>query len=174
MNNKFLILIVVLAIWHFAYESTMDKLTQVEYPIVVQEGSGEQYFDPKPDSVVDMDEMKEAGLVTFVHLYKKGCRGCEILNSNLDKLMSLRPDIAVVQIPSPGVANYEARYKGEKLNINSVPFVMIFDREGNLLASDNGDERHGVELSIEWLNEEVDRKNKQLKEEWVEKNLLGK
>ena len=170
MNNKFLILIVVAAaIWHFAYESTMDKLMKVEYPIAVQESSGEQYYDPERYSVVDMNDMSETGLVTLVHLYKKGCRGCEIFNSNLGKLMSLRPDIAVVQIPTPGVANYNATYKGEKLNIKSVPFVMIFDQEGNLLASNDGDERHGVELSIEWLNEEVDRKNKQLKEEWEQK-----
>ena len=170
MNNKFLIIIVVIvAIWYLAYESVMDKLMKVEYPITVQEASGEQYYDPKRYSVVDMEDMRVSGLATVIHLYKKGCRGCEILNSNLGKLMSLRPDIAVVQIPSPWVVNYKATYKGNKLNIKSVPFVMIFDREGNLLASDDGKDRHGVDLSIEWLNEEVGRKNEQLREEWERK-----
>lgn len=170
MKNKFLILIaIVAAIWHFAYESTMDKLMKVEYPIAVQSGSGEQYYDPKRYSVVDMDDMREPGLVTLVHLYKKGCRGCETLNNNIGKLVQYRPDVAVLQIPAPGMANYTANYKGEKLNVKFLPFVMIFDREGNLLASDDGKEHEGFDLFYEWMQEEVDRKNEQIRDEWMQK-----
>jgi len=168
MKIKIILGIVLVVIYLFvSSETEVDKLMDVEFPISIKEQSGIQFYDPEYNSIVDMADQLERGLVSVVYLYKASCKSCQIFDKNLAKLVSLRPDISVTKIPSPGIGRYRANYMGEKLNVKFLPFVMIFDREGKLIAADNGKIYQGRGLFHEWLNEEVDRKNDQLKEEWL-------
>lgn len=170
MKNKIvLVFLIGIVVWFINRETVIDKLMAVEFPIATTQKSGIQFYDPERYETVDMAEQIEKGVVTLVHLYKTSCRGCTVLNTNIDKLVRFRPDVAVTKIPAPGVANYKATYMGEKLNVKFLPFVMIFDREGKLVASDDGEKHEGFDLFYEWLQEEVDRKNSQLKEDWERK-----
>ena len=170
--NKVIGIILVLGIgyWIFGHETVVDRLMDVEHPIQATEASGVQYYDPEPGSVFDMADLAEPGLITVVHLYKPSCRGCKIMDKELDKLLSIRPDIAIRQVPSPGVIGYQAVSQGEELNVNFVPFILVFDGTGQQLASDNGEENEGEDLLVDWLNSEVDRKNDELRAEWERKH----
>jgi len=168
MKKKiFLIIFVGIVYLFFSRETDVDKLMDVQFPITISEGSGIQFFDPEKQSTVDMADQLEQGLVTVVYLYKSTCKSCQIFDTNLNKLVSFRPDVAVTKIPGPGIGRYKAKYMGEKLNVRFLPFIMIFDRDGRLVSSDNGENHEGYDLFYEWLQEEVDRKNAQLKEEWI-------
>lgn len=170
MKNKvFLVVLFVVVFLFISRETVVDKLMEVEYPISTTQNSGIQFYDPERSSTVDMADQSENGLVSVVYLYKSSCKSCQVFDKNLAKLVRFRPDIAVAKIPGPGIGQYYANYMGEKLNVRFLPFIMIFDREGNLIASDDGEKHDGYDLFYEWLREEVDRKNAQLKEEWAHK-----
>ena len=168
MKSKILLVtLIVIGMFFTLRETLMDKLMEVEFPISIKEGSGIQFYDPKRNSTADVADQLEHGLVTVVYFYKSSCKSCQIFDTNLNKMVSFRPDIAVTKIPGPGIGGFNAAYMGKELNIRFLPFIMIFDREGKLVAEDNGDKHEGYDLFYEWLEEEVDRKNAQLKEEWI-------
>ena len=168
MKNKILLIVIVgVVFWFVSRETMMDKLMDVQFPIVAKQESGIQFYDPEPGSTVDVADQLERGLVTMVYFYNDNCRGCQIFDTNLNKLVKLRPDIAVTKMPV-GKVGYKVRYMGEKLNAKNLPFIMIFDKNEKLLVSDNGDEHEAYTTFYEWLQEEVDRKNTQLKEEWLQ------
>lgn len=170
MKNKIILgVVLVLAYLFISRETVIDKLMDVDFPISVTQESGIQFYDPEHYSTVDMADQPEMGLVSVVYLYKASCKSCQVFDKNLNKLVGLRPDVAVTKIPGPGIGRYKATYMGEKLNVRFLPFIMIFDREGKLVVSDEGEKHEGYDLFYEWLNDEVDRKNVQLKEEWIRK-----
>lgn len=169
MKNKILLVVIVgVVFWFVNRETMMDKLMDVQFPIVAKQESGIQFYDPEPGSTVDVVEQLERGLVTMVYFYNSKCKSCQIFDTNLKKLVQLRPDIAVTKMPVEKI-KYKVRYMGEKLNVKNLPFIMIFNKNEKLLVSDNGDEHEAYTTFYEWLQEEVDRKNVQLKEEWEQK-----
>lgn len=171
MKNKiFLVILICFIAWFVSRETVIDKLMAVEFPITITQNSGIRFYDPEYHSTVDMADQPETGLASIVYLYKASCKSCQIFDKNLSKFVRFRPDVAVTKIPGPGIGRYNAAYMGEKLNVRFLPFIMIFDRNGKLLASDSGETHEGYDLFYEWLQEEVDRKNAQLKEEWEQKH----
>ena len=157
--------------WFLNRETLVDRLMHVNFPIATSINSGKQYYDPERNEMVDMSRLIEDGLVTVIHLSKSSCNGCKILNRNIDKLLSIRPDIAVVEIPAPGSVGYKAMNRGKELNVKFVPFILIYDKSGKLVAVNDGDKREGTDLFMEWINEEINRKNMQLRDGWVEKKF---
>lgn len=57
------------------------------------------------------------------------------------------------------------RKTGAKYGVEiwSVPFVAIIGRDGKILDVDSQDSDSGSELLYDWINEEIDRKNAQLR-----------
>ena len=168
--KKYLFLFVIAGVifWLASKESMIDKLMAVEFPIQESEKVEVRLFEPERGSVVDMSALTSLGRITVVHLHKPSCRGCQIFTNNIAKLQSIRPDVAVTQVDSIA-GTYTPTNQGVDLNVKFVPFVLIFDETGKLLAADDGDEKEGRNLFSDWLNAEIDRKNKQMREEWERK-----
>lgn len=168
MKSKIIIIITLgIIFWFLNRETLVDKLMQADFPITASTKSGKQYYDPERNETVDMSRLIEDGLVTVIHLSKSSCNGCKIFNRNIDKLLLIRPDVAVVEVPAPGSVGYRATNRGKELNVKFVPFILIYDKTGKLVAVNDGDKREGTDIFMEWLSEEIDRKNTQLRDDWV-------
>ena len=168
MKKNIVFVLIAVGIFFFIFQkNTIERLMDVEYPIVATDESGEKEFTPDRGSVVEMSDLIEPGLINIIHLYRSSCAGCQIMDSNIAKLLAIRPDVAVTLIPSPGVIGYQARSLGKVLEIQFVPFIIIFDRNGDQLAINDGENSAGTDFIYDWLNAEVDRINKQKREEWL-------
>jgi len=161
--KKLLLVGVVGAILFFVmHDSNMSELMDIDEPLVASENSGEFFIEPGRGDVIEMDDYVKQGLITVIHINDKSCDRCRYLNKFITQHLKFRPDIAVVQIPAPGVAGYSPEYRGKPMHVDFVPYILIFDREGNLMASDEKDNA-GEDLLRDWINEEVARQNKMLR-----------
>jgi len=171
MKMSIVLLLIAAAIYLYEGEkTTIEKLMDVEYPIFISKDSGFQEYTPKEGAVINMAELIEPGHINIIHLYNPTCDGCTIMDNNLNKMLLIRPDIAITAVLSPHMVNYQAKIADRILNVKYVPFIIIYNRKGELVAVNDGDEREASALLYEWLNEEVRRKNKQNKKEWLQKN----
>ncbi len=170
MKSLIIFVTIATAIYFFVTrETVIDRFMNVDYPTVVTEDSGVKEYTPERGKVVEMSDLAVSGLINIIHIYKPSCNGCKIMNRNIGKLLALRPDIAVTPVVSSSVVSYQARSLDEILNIKFVPFIIVFDRNGVQVAINDGDDRSGTDFVSDWLNAEVAKKNKQLKEEWLSK-----
>ena len=97
----------------------------------------------------DYGELPKAveGRHTIVVIYLPSCRACRRMDRRLDDLLTVRPDVAVLKVKySPQLA--------QDLEVDSVPYVVIYGADGTLLAADDARSRPGSKLLDAWIRAE--------------------
>jgi thiol-disulfide isomerase/thioredoxin len=92
----------------------------------------------------------EPGRHTVIEFYTLRCPGCRRLSRYLDDFSRRRPDVAIrtVKLDREAAAQFEVR---------SVPHVLIYDSDGDLVVADRGRDKAGLDLLQEWMQQEARR-----------------
>jgi len=109
-----------------------------------------QMIEPGPS----VERFCEPGRITVFAFVSDSCPGCRKIRGHVQDHARQRPDVAI-RLIDVGYRwrsdDCRARYG---VNIYSVPHVLIYDAEGNLLAADDGRDKDGLELLYDWMNAE--------------------
>jgi len=130
----------------------MDVLLAEPDPDVEGE-PGIEVIKPGPDPA----DACEPSHVTVLAYSSDSCPGCRKLKKHLKRLLAIRPDVAVRIVDLGhrwGGKDYKSLYGTE---IRSVPHILLFDADGNLLAEDDGRDKDGLKVLYKWLNAEIRR-----------------
>ncbi len=101
-----------------------------------------------------VDEHIEQWLPTVIEFYADYCSSCRELNNYLRNFVKLRPDVAVRQIKLSNEWNTSVAWENYKLNIRSIPHVLIYGHDGKLIVQDNGNKKDGYDFIYKWMNDE--------------------
>jgi thiol-disulfide isomerase/thioredoxin len=111
--------------------------------------------DANPDNsgqTLEINSLLVKGKTTVIDFYSPFCPPCVKLAPLMAKLAKKRPDLAIkkVNINRPGVNGIDWRSPlAQQYQIRRVPFFMIFNPQGQLVAQD----REAVEMVGGWLKE---------------------
>jgi hypothetical protein len=96
--------------------------------------------------------------ITVVVFHDDTCPNCGELDRNLEDFGRLRPDVAIrkIHITLNGDAYYQA-IRDYRWNIYLMPCVLIYDRDGKLVAADEKTNADGGDMLTRWMNREADR-----------------
>lgn len=100
---------------------------------------------------------REPSHITVLAYTSDSCPACIKLKTHLEGLLRMRPDVAVriVDVGKRwGGMDYKNLYG---IELRTVPHILIFDAEGELLAEDRGRDKAGLKLLYEWINAELRR-----------------
>jgi hypothetical protein len=103
----------------------------------------------------DANDLIEQGQPTVIEFYSNRCPGCIQLNGHLKQFVNLRPDVAVQQILLSDYWRPDDVLNAYKVNIRSVPHIIIYGPDGNLVARDEGMDKSGFEFLYKWMNDEL-------------------
>ena len=105
-----------------------------------------------PGQTLDVKSLVVKGKTTVIDFYSPFCPPCVKLAPVMAQLAAKRPDLAIkkVNINRPGVQGIDWRSPlAQQYQIRQVPYFMIFDPQGQLVAQG----REAVEPVGRWLKE---------------------
>ena len=104
-----------------------------------------------------------SGLPTVIAIGTKRCPGTKRLKTHFKQFLELRSDVAVRQIYLPDDWQPADVMEEYQLDVGSVPHIIIYDPNGELVAQDEGRDKKGFDFLYKWMNEEIqhDWKEKQ-------------
>ena len=157
MRTFILIAIVIGAsVYLFMPKSNLSILMAGERPFVETEDTGIFDVEPSKNHRNDIRVFSESGHITVVEFYDPKCKGCKMVLRDLEKLSKLRPDVTIKLIHmSKNYYGYWGEHYG--LDVPHVPFTVIIDSKGEILAMDKGHENDGQDLLYKWANAETQR-----------------
>ena len=160
MKKIFLILVIGVA-GFFAYQHSSGKWpfgdnTMVAYGAMEFEaGSGIQEVTPyHPFNVEDYVEPDQP---TIIELYSSSCPGCKRLHDHFRRFLRVRPDVAVTQIHLGRYWSSKDAWNSYRVDVYSVPHIIIYGPNGKLIAEDNGKDKSGLEFLYDWMNDEINK-----------------
>ena len=157
MKKLVIFAVVIGAGWYwFGPGSDVRALMADDPPYIETENSG--IFDVQPNAKDEKDIriFSEPGRFTVIHLYDKKCSACRGMYPHIERLYELRPDVAI-KLLHVTKNYYSIIGKHYGLDVPHVPFTVILDKQGEIIASDDGHENAGYDLFYEWLNAEQKR-----------------
>ena len=132
--------------------SKMEYLVKSKAPVDPEKSGLVLVSIPEDELPIFSDRLAFIGLVTVLYFRDPNCPGVSILDRNLIDFLKYRPDVAVRQIAlEPSRNGYLKAIRGYRLNIWTSPFIVIFDKAGKVLASDNKLVSDGAELLDAWI-----------------------
>jgi len=105
-----------------------------------------------PGQTLDVKSLVVKGKTTLIDFHSPFCPPCVQLAPIMAKLAAKRPDLAIkkVNINRPGIQGIDWRSPlAQQYQIRQVPYFMIFDPQGQLVAEG----REAVEPVGRWLKE---------------------
>jgi len=108
--------------------------------------------DVNPGETLDIKSLLVNGKTTVIDFYSPFCPPCVRLAPLMAKLAKKRPDLAIkkVDINRPGVDGIDWRSPvAQQYQIRQVPYFMIFNPQGQLVAQGSG----ATETVGGWLKE---------------------
>ena len=97
------------------------------------------------------------GLPTIIEFCTKECPGSKRLNRHFDQFLKLRPDVAVRQIYLPNNWQPEEVREEYQVDVGSVPHIIIYDPDGDLVVQDDGRNKEGFDFLYKWMNDEIQK-----------------
>lgn len=96
--------------------------------------------------------LAERGVYTVVYFHDAECGACARLDTDLADFLAVRPDVAVRKIRiEHGAAGYAEATRNYQLRIYQAPFVLIYGKEGQLVAADDGIQSAGFDTLQTWI-----------------------
>lgn len=133
------------------YESEVDELVGSEYPVL--EGSGIAEVDVDGERYDYLSEVVE-GTYTVLYFYSNSCPTCRRTDSDLKRFNKVRPDVAIRKFDLGDEWSGDDAYNTYGLRIRAVPFILVYDPDGQLVAEDVGLDNEGAEYLYDWMNAE--------------------
>ena len=169
MKKIFIIIVIgvagFFAYQHFSGKGSFGDNTMVAYGAVEFEaGSGIQ--EVTPYDPFNAEDYVEPDQPTIIELYSSSCPGCKRLHGHLKQFLRVRPDVVVTQIHLGRYWSSESVWESYRVDVKTVPHIIIYGPNGKLIAEDNGTDKSGLEFLYDWMNDEI---NKDLKRRYKER-----
>jgi hypothetical protein len=159
MKHAVVFVVLAAAIAYFGLKkSAVDKL-MVPVTQYTAEQAGNRFVDIDPALLpVSPAYFAVPGVTTVVYFHDETCHGCVSMDRNISDFVRIRPDVAVrkVRISLNGNAYYNA-IKDFKWKIFVMPCILVFDRDGTLIAGDERTDVAGSDLLEEWMAREAEK-----------------
>ncbi|MBI3546080.1 MAG: TPM domain-containing protein [Gammaproteobacteria bacterium] len=148
--------IIAVCVYYIALRTTLlENLMQARAGRSAKPAAIESLTLPVVDeSHFHIQQLAEPGVFTVIHFASGTCPACRLLDDNLTDFLELRPDVAVKRIElgvtwSPVEAPLRAR-----LNIHTVPFVLLFDPRAKTITTNNLPDPNTLDLLYDWMEAE--------------------
>ena len=159
MKHIIVLVLVAAGILYLATrKSTLDVLMTPETHYTAQQ-TGNRFVDVDPAILpVSPDHFAESGVITVVYFHDDTCPGCRSLDQELDAFLRVRPDVAVRKIAMTlnGDAYYDV-IRNYRWRVYTAPCILIFGKNGELIAADDRTDSAGQDLLEEWMSKELER-----------------
>jgi len=106
----------------------------------------------------DLERQCEDGRTTVFVVTQSTCSNCRTLESHLAQFLVLRPDVAI-RFLRLGDQWKQDQLEGMGINVRSVPHVLIYDGEGDLVAADDGLDKDGLNTLWRWMSTEIRKRS---------------
>ena len=80
---------------------------------------------------------------------------CQKLENNFYRFLSIRRDVAVKKVKIGFWSDTQAILARHRIDLASIPHVIIFDPRGKVIAQDTGYDKAGLELLKDWMLAEL-------------------
>lgn len=159
MKHILVFVMLALGIGYLALrKSDLDTL-MIHTANYTESQTGNRFVDVDPAAFpVTPKYLAESGVITVVYFHDETCHGCAMLDRQLKDFLPLRPDVAVRKVHiSVGKDAYSEAIRNYRWKIYMAPCVLIFGKNGKLIAADKGTDGAGQELLEEWIAEELQK-----------------
>jgi hypothetical protein len=139
-------------------KSSLEILMTPEQQYTAQQ-TGNRFVNVDPALLpVSPAHFAVPGVITVVYFHDDNCPGCHRLDQELDDFLRVRPDVAVRKIAMAlnGDAYYDA-IKNYRWRIYTAPCILIFGKDGKLIAADERTDSTGQDLLEEWISKELEK-----------------
>lgn len=147
------------AIFFFATRKSDLDILMVPAANFTQEQVGNRFVEIDPRLLPTTPGFfAERGVVTVVYFHDDQCPGCLQLDKNLIDFLRVRPDVAVRKISMS--LNGDAYWKAihdYQWRIYMAPCILIFGKNGKLIAADDKTDASGYDLLMTWMNKELEK-----------------
>ncbi len=97
----------------------------------------------------------EPGRYTVVAFTSDTDPACQKLENNFYRFLSIRRDVAIKKVKIGFQSDTQAMLARHRIDLASVPHVIIFDPRGKVVAQDTGHDKAGLELLNDWMYAEL-------------------
>jgi len=159
LKHIFVFVLLALGILYLATKKSDLDILMIPVTGYTEAQTGNRFVEVDPGKLpISPKELAEYGVVTVVYFHDDTCPGCRRLDSELDDFLHVRPDVAVrkVHLSLNGDAYYDA-IKNYKWKIYMAPCILIFGKNGKLIAADDRTDSSGQELLEEWIAKELQK-----------------
>lgn len=157
MKNILIILVIVVLIYKFNKPDVIPMLMNTAHSAQVNSSSGIQDKSSVGGPGFNVSELSVYGQVTVVDFYVSKCPACKQLTKNHQRLLKVRPDLAIRRVRMKDKWTSQWAQERYDLDIKSTPHVIIFDAQGEVIIQDDGNYKGGYKYLFKWLNEELNR-----------------
>jgi hypothetical protein len=158
-DMKHVVVFIALALATYFLATRKTDLDELMIPTVTYSESqvGNRFVDLSADRLPTTPrELAEAGVTTVVYFHDDACSGCLQLDANLVDFLRVRPDVAVRKIRmSPDDNGYTKAIRDYRWRVWAAPCILIFGKNGQLIAADDRTDWRGQDLLEEWIAAEL-------------------
>ncbi|MFZ6752811.1 TlpA family protein disulfide reductase [Undibacterium sp. Dicai25W] len=103
-------------------------------------------------------DLVQPGVITIIYFHDIKCPGCLKMDRDMEDFVKIRPDVAIRKIAmSVDGDAYNKAIRDYRWKIYSAPCILIFGKNGKLIAADEKLNFAGSELLREWMEKEFER-----------------
>ena len=156
MRNIIIALSIIAIIYFFSTQYQLDVLMDGEAPFVGSSNSGYSDIDPEESFATSVSDFSSPGLITVVEFHDEACASCRKMIGYYDRLLKIRPDVSIKLIH---MTKGQYRHWGKKfgLDVPSIPFTVLLNKKGEIMAADDGRKNDGYDLLRKWFDAEINR-----------------
>lgn len=155
---KHLLILALIAIAIVVLLTRKTELDVLMEPVThyTETQTGNRFIDPASLHLpVEPRQLAEPGVTSVVYFHDDQCPGCISLDKNLADFLRLRPDVAVRKVEiKPGQDALSEAIRNYRWRIYMTPCILIFDKDGKLVAADDRTDATGQNLLERWMEEE--------------------
>lgn len=162
MRHIAVFLVLALSIYFLAVKKSDLEILMVPATDYSQEHVGNRFVDVDPRRFpMTPAGLAERGVITVVYFHDDTCPGCLKLDRDLEDFLRVRPDVAVrkVRMSLDGDAYYQT-IRNYQWPVYMAPCILLFGKNGKLIAADKKTNSDGQDLLEEWIYEELRRAGK--------------
>lgn len=168
MKHVLVFVLIALSIYYLAIRKTELDTLMVPVANYTEAQVGNHFVEMEQERLpVEPWQLAEPGVITVIYFYDEKCPSCRVLDGNLVDFLRVRPDVAVRKVRvGPEEKDFAKANVDYQWRIFMSPCILIFSKDGKLIAADDRTATTGQKLLYKWINAELrkdyERKNKSI------------
>jgi hypothetical protein len=157
LKHIFVFILLAFAIYFLAIRKSDLDVLMVPATNYTDAQVGNRFIEVDPNRLpITPQQLAEPGVITVVYFHDETCPGCLQLDQNLNEFLAVRPDVAVRKIRiSLGTNAYSKSIRDYQWKIYMAPCILIYGKNGKLIAADDRTNSAGQDLLETWITKEL-------------------